>query len=71
MDIFDEMVEKWPSPVVARTEVKNFSGGLVHPKSLANLDSLGTGPTEKIVVGGKICYRASILADWLRRRMRK
>jgi hypothetical protein len=64
-DICESFVEKWGSPVVLRTEVGVFSGGLLHPRTLANLDSLGEGPL-KITCGRKVAYRAVDLADWLR-----
>lgn len=66
-DIFDEMVEKWPSSIVERSQVKEFSGGLVSPGSLANADSLGTGPAVRIKYGSrKVCYPSISLADWFR-----
>lgn len=66
-DIFDRMVESWPAPVVARSEVARFSGGLLHPRTLANADSLGTGP-ERITFGRKVAYPTRSLADWMRSR---
>lgn len=67
-DIFSEMVTRWPSPVVARREAGQFSGGLIRPKFLANQDSLGAGPAGKIEVCGRVAYPAEALADWLRSR---
>ena len=49
-----DLAEKWPSPYVARNEVKAFSGGILTPKYLANLDSAGKGPAGRIRVGRKI-----------------
>ena len=70
-DIFTEMVNRWPSHIVARREVGNFTGGLIKPKFLANQDSLGTGPAEKIEVCGRVAYSAQSLADWLRSRSKQ
>ena len=67
-DIFTDMVTRWPSAVVARREVAQFTGGLIKPKFLANQDSLGTGPAEKIEVCGRVAYPAEALAEWLRSR---
>jgi len=71
MDIYQKMAERWPSNIVARSEVGNFSGGLVKPHTLANQDSLGTGPQEKLKCGNKIAYPTEVLADWIRNRSKK
>jgi hypothetical protein len=66
--IFQEMVDHWKSPVVARTEIKVFSGGMMKEKYLANLDSAGLGPAGRFRVGRKVCYPAKNLAEWLEAR---
>jgi hypothetical protein len=71
MDIFDKLESSWPSPVVARSEVGRFSGGLLNPKTLANRDSLGEGPKERVRVGRKIGYTAHSLAEWMRSQANK
>lgn len=70
-DIFDEMVTKWGSPAVARTEAGKFSGGLTNPRTLANLDSLGCGVAGRFRCGKRIAYPAKCLAQFLRERARK
>ena len=62
------MAESWPSPFVARTEIKTFTGGLISEKHLANLDSLGKGPEGRIRVGRKIAYPIKQLVSWLEAR---
>jgi len=67
MDIYDELAARWPSPVVARKEVGKFSGGILNPRTLANLDSLGKGPDGKFQVGPrKIAYPVNSLIIWMR-----
>lgn len=66
--IFKEMVSKWPSAAVARTEVDTFSGGIMKQKYIANLDSAGLGCPGRFRVGRKICYPAKALAEWLESR---
>ncbi len=66
-DPFTEMLEKWPSGLVARTEVARFTGGLLSPAYMANLDSLGQGP-DRIHIGRKCCYPTHALVEWLRSR---
>ena len=63
----DSLIENWPSPIVARSQVGVFSGGLLHPRSLANLDSLGEGP-GKIMVGSRAAYSTRQLVDWMKER---
>ncbi len=62
---FDVMREKWPSEYVARTEVSRFTGGLISPRTMANIDCLGTGPSEKIRLGKKVAYPVDALIEWL------
>ena len=65
---FQLMAEKWPSPFIARQEVERFTGGIVNPKYLANLDSQGKGPKGRIRVGRKIAYPVSSFIVWLEER---
>jgi hypothetical protein len=65
----DALADSWESPIVARSEVKAFSGGLLHPRTLANLDSLGTGP-GKIMVGNRACYSTRKLVAWMKQRQK-
>ena len=67
IDVFREMADKWPSAVVARTEIERFTGGLITSKYQANLDSAGLGP-ESVKVGRKVGYSTITYADWLRNR---
>jgi len=69
-DIFQEMAERWPSAVVARTEIDKFSGGLMSSKYVANLDSQGRGPV-RVVCGRKVGYPVRDLVQWLRERSSK
>jgi hypothetical protein len=60
-----KMVAKWPSHLVARSQVSNFTGFTLSGKSLANMESRGERVPEKIFIGGKVAYRAEDLAVWL------
>jgi len=66
--IFQAMVDKWKSAVVARTEIEIFSGGMMKEKYAANLDSAGLGCPGRFRCGRKICYPAKNLAKWLESR---
>ena len=60
-----ELVGRWPSSLVARSEVRKFSGGILTGRTLANMDSMGTGPPGAFRIGGKVAYPADRLAEWL------
>ena len=61
--------ESWPSPVIARTELGTFTGGLISARTVANYDSLGKGPNGKIKIGRSVGYLKSALIDWLMARL--
>jgi hypothetical protein len=67
-DIFDQMAESWPSEIIARTEIRVFTGGLINPNYIANLDSRGEGPSGRIKSGRKTCYQKRAFVKWLRER---
>ena len=67
MDLKD-LKQKWPSPVVARTEIRSFTGGLVSEKYMANLDSQGAGPEGRFKIGRKVGYSVDSLITWLENR---
>ena len=62
------LADKWPSGIVARTKVGEFSGGILNPRTLANLDSQGLGPKKRIQIGNKIAYPVDSLIEWLQGR---
>lgn len=65
-DRFQMLVEKWPSPWVARTEVAKFSGGAICGKTISNMAHLGKKTPKAFRVGNKIVYEAEALVDFLR-----
>lgn len=65
--IFKELMARWPSPLIFRTETKLAGGGLC-AKSMSNLDSLGKGPAVRIRVGGKVAYPIKDFVEWLEAR---
>ena len=66
-DIFDQMAEGWGSKLVARTQISQFTGGLLSSKYAANLDSQGLGPV-RVRCGRKVGYPVQSLVRWLRDR---
>ena len=65
---FQSFAENWPSPVVARQKSDKFSGGILNPKTMANLDSQGKGPKGRIRVGRKVAYPVDELISWMEQR---
>jgi len=63
--LFSNMAERWPSSMVARTEIERFTGGLLSEKYIANLDSRGLGPRGRIRCGRKVAYPVDQLIEWL------
>jgi hypothetical protein len=62
------LARNWPSPYVARNRVDEFSGGALNPKTMANMDSLGLGPTGKFYIGRKAVYPIDDLVEWMEER---
>ena len=63
------LADSWGSPWVARKEIDRFSGGMLHPRTMANLDALKKGP-PRFVVGGSVGYQVADLVEWIAERFR-
>jgi hypothetical protein len=63
-----KMADRWPSSMVARTEIERFTGGIIKEKYLANLDCQGQGPEGRIRVGRKIAYPVDAVIAFLEKR---
>lgn len=61
------LAKKWPSSIVARKNIREFTGGILSEKYMANLDSLGQGP-PKIRIGRQVAYPIDDLIKWLEKR---
>lgn len=66
----NELLAAWP-PVISRDRVAEYTGGLISPKSLANLDSLGKGPFRRVKLGRRVGYPARDFAEWFLARARE
>ena len=62
------LIKSWPSPFVERQHVNQFSGGILHPRTLANLDAKGEGPAKRIRIGQKVAYPVTELVRWMEER---
>jgi len=61
ISLFHSMADRWPSAMVARTEIEKFSGGIMSEKYLANLDCQGRGPAGRVRCGRKVVYPVLIV----------
>lgn len=62
------LAARWPSSLVAREKVDEFSGGIISPKTMANLDASGFGVEGRITVGRKVAYPVDLLIAWMESR---
>jgi hypothetical protein len=65
------MKDKWPSTIIAREKVSDFTGGLLTRGTIANLDSKGEGPPRFSMGPKKICYPVDSFIAWLERRIER
>lgn len=60
------LANKWPSTVLARSKVPEFTGGLLSARPLANLDTMGEGPPVYRWKDRKVFYQVSDFIDWMK-----
>jgi hypothetical protein len=60
---FDSLIKSLP-PMISRDHVEKYLGGVISPKTLANLDSEGKGP-RRMRIGRKVAYFTEDLLEWL------
>lgn len=65
------LAARWPSSLVAREKIGEFTGGIISPKTIANLDATGEGPEGRITVGRKVAYHCDSLVKWIESRANK
>ena len=67
---WEGFARKWNAPVVPRSEIGRFSGGLLTAGAMANLDCDGKGPAGAFYIGRKLVYPIDQLIAWMRERSR-
>jgi hypothetical protein len=65
---FSCLKANWGSGIVARKEVGRFTGGMLSPRHLANLDCEGNGPANAFRIGRQVGYYVDDLIEWLEKR---
>ncbi|WBF66038.1 hypothetical protein LN040_09860 [Desulfovibrio subterraneus] len=61
--VLDNLTQSLPA-IFARTEVGRLTGGVIAPRTLANLDSLGKGPGGKVKFMKKVAYEKGAFLAW-------
>jgi hypothetical protein len=63
---FSEIIQNNPSGYILRTKLSEETGGLLHGRTMANLDSLGTGIPDRIIIGDrKVAYPVMAVVKYL------
>lgn len=52
-------------PMIARKEVKHFTGGAIASQTLANADNTGKGPDVRIKIGENVVYPTAFLLAYM------
>ncbi len=58
------LIERLP-PIIERTEIRHYLGGLVAPETVRHAESTKKGPREVIKLGRKTAYPTASLLQWL------
>lgn len=61
--LIKKMKDKWPSAMFAREKTDLFTGGMISPKTMANLPWKGEGPPV-IRTSGKTGYSVDEFCIW-------
>lgn len=56
-------------PTFARSAIPKLTGDIVAAGTVANQDSLGTGPAGLFYSGRKACYERELFLAWLEKRL--
>ncbi len=67
---FYKTIEDSLPPIFTRQTASMAIGGLISPKTFANLDSKGQGPPVKRRLGTKVAYERESFVTWLRGRLK-
>ena len=62
---FEQIIKFNPSGYILRTKLSEKTGGLLHGRTMANLDSLGEGIPGKIAIGRKVAYPVKSVVEYL------
>jgi len=64
------MADRWPSEILFRNKVGEFTGGMVSGRTMANHDSSGEGIEDRFYIGNKTGYFVKSFISWLQARVK-
>lgn len=67
-DLIDKFGKDLPQ-IISRKEFCEKMGGLISPRTLANMDSKGKGPGTKVRIGRTVGYTKESVIQWLSERI--
>lgn len=70
-NFIEALLKAWNAPFVARSETKQFTGGALSGRTVANAESAGDPVEGRITIGRQIAYPTQQYAEWIARRMLK
>jgi len=62
---FSQIIKSNPSGYILRTNLSEKTGGLLHGRTMANLDSMGEGIPGRISIGRKVAYPVESVVKYL------
>lgn len=65
----EELSSAWPSMLVARSEIGEFTRGLYKARSFNTFDGAKKGIKRRIRINTKIAYLKSDVIEWLKNRI--
>ena len=67
---FSQIIETNPSGWILRTDLTEKTGGLLHSRTAANLDSMGQGIPGRIKMNKKVAYPVQNIVKFLEQKYR-
>ncbi|MCX5880578.1 MAG: hypothetical protein NTU74_01820 [Deltaproteobacteria bacterium] len=72
VQVLDSLADKWPSNLVARAELDKLTGGILHGRTMANIESREDSDSiPRFRAGKKVFYQVSDVIDFLKRKIEK
>ena len=66
---FTQIIKSNPAGYILRTNLSEKTGGLLHGRTMANLDSMGEGIPGRISIGRKVAYPVESVVQYLQSRV--
>ena len=68
-EIIQNIVQQNPYGFILRPDLRQKTGGLLHGRTMANLDSLGRGIEDRFIVGRVTAYPVDSVVKYLRKKI--